>query len=116
MKDIFLNFKNEIDLSLRNLAEQDFKEAVQHLFNLKKKISFIINTNEVEITKKIDRESIGYETMKPNLPSEFIEFNGIGYLTNVMDLKDLKVKNVYIEFGNHRFIFDFNENKWIEDF
>jgi len=116
MKNIFLNFRNEIDLTLRRLAEQDFKEAVQHLLNLEKKLNFILDNNEIEITKRIDRESIGYETMKPNLPSEFIEFNGIGYLTNVFDINDLKIKAVYLEFNDHRFIFDLDKNEWIKDF
>jgi len=116
MKKVLLNFRNEISLVLRNLAEQDFKEAVQHLFNLQNKIDSIINNNEIKITKKINKDNIEYETVKPTLPDEFIEFKGDGYITNILDINNLKIKNIFFEFGSNRFIFDFEKNEWIKDY
>jgi len=46
MKDIFVSFRNEIDLTLKSLAEQDFKKAVSHLSNLQYKLNYIIDYNE----------------------------------------------------------------------
>jgi len=117
MKNVLLNFRNEISLTLRNLAEQDFKEAVQHLINLKSKIDSIINNNEIKITKRINKDSMEYETMKPLFPKEELnEFKGDVWLTNIMDITNLKIKNVYIEFDNHKFIFDLVKNEWIKDY
>jgi len=105
-------YKDGLEQVVKNLAKQDFNEAVEKLYGLIRDIDYHLENKEIIIQSVIsecDLENIyGLDGLK--------DITGLSLLTKVIDIsgEDFKVKNIYLRDSNGNvFQYDKGNNSWI---
>jgi len=106
------NYQFELEKILKNLAKQDFNDAVNTLEILMRDIDYILNNKEIAKQERISKDDFLRQYGTDGLPEDTNPY----ILTKAIDISDIectKINNIYIRERGMLYEFDFESKRWI---